>query len=151
MITLREMSKERHDVWAANIWAVYYQELIQAGFSEDYAKENSTPDESNPVDYGKMNPGNFTLEVVLENQAIGNVWLVQKEFEWWIYDIEIDEPFRGQGFGRGAMRAIEDFVKNQGGKKLNLSVFGFNKVAQSLYLSEGFETIRIHMHKHLSD
>jgi len=143
------MSKDRHDHWASNIWQVYYQELLQAGFSEEYAKENSAPDESNSVEFGKMNPGNFVLEVVNEDLAIGNVWLVQKENEWWIYDIELDEEHRSKGLGRLALQAIEQYVKDQQGNKLNLSVFGFNKIAQNLYLSEGFEVTRIQMHKNL--
>ena len=96
-----------------------------------------------------MNPGNYVLEVVYEAQAIGNVWLVQKEAEWWIYDIELDEEHRSKGLGRLALQAIEKFVKDHQGNKLNLSVFGFNKIAQNLYLSEGFEVTRIQMHKNL--
>ena len=83
MVTLRTMSKDRHDHWASNIWKVYYEELLQAGF------------------------------------------------------------------GRLALQAIELFVKEHQGNKLNLSVFGFNKIAQNLYLSEGFEVTRIQMHKNL--
>ena len=147
MVFLREMSKARHDVWAAGLWQVYYQELIQAGFSEEFAKSNSAPDETNSIEFGKVQPGNFILEPVHENEAVGNVWLVQKDTEWWIYDIEIDEPRRGKGLGRMTMRAIEKFVKERGATKLNLSVFGFNETAQKLYLSEGFQIARIQMHK----
>ena len=147
MVTLRTMSKDRHDHWASNIWKVYYEELLQAGFSEEYAKDNSAPDENNSVEFGKMNPGNYVLEVVNEDLAIGNVWLVQKEAEWWIYDIELDEEHRSKGLGRLALQAIEKFVKDHQGNKLNLSVFGFNTIAQNLYLSEGFEVTRIQMHK----
>ena len=149
MVTLRPMSKLRHDHWAANIWPVYRAELLQAGYSEDYAHEQSQPDPENSVEYGMMQPGNFALEVVNNDVAIGNVWLVQKGSEWWVYDIEIDEGHRGKGLGREAMNAIERFVKEHDGSKIMLSVFGFNKTAQNLYLSEGFEVTRIQMHKNL--
>lgn len=147
MVLLREMSKPRHETWAKNLWQVYYDELIQAGFSEATAKANSAPDDS--IEFGKVKPGNFILEVVHEHLAVGNVWLVQKDSEWWIYDIEIDEPMRGQGLGRQTMHAIEEFAKANGATKLNLSVFGFNETAQKLYLSEGFQVARIQMLKNL--
>lgn len=149
MVTLRTMSKERHDAWASNIWDVYYRELLQAGYSEAEAREQSAVDPSNSVEYGKTQPGNFVLEVVLADKAIGNVWLVQKESEWWIYDIEIDEELRGAGHGRSAMKAIEEYVRRNDGNRIRLSVFGFNESARALYESEGFETVRVQMKKDL--
>lgn len=150
MIALRPMSQERHDKWASTLWQVYYQELIRAGFSEEYARENSAEDPNNSIEFGKLQPGSFVLEAVYQDQAIGVVWLVQKNTEWWIYDIEVDDVHRGEGLGRATLRAIERFASEQGGEKLNLSVFGFNKVARNLYESEGFNTVRIHMSKPLS-
>lgn len=150
MITLRPMSKQRHDHWAGTLWQVYYQELIRAGYSEEYARENSAEDPNNSIEYGKLQPGNIVLEAVYQDEAIGNVWLVQKDSEWWIYDIEVDDNHRGEGLGRATLRAIEKYVREQGGEKLNLSVFGFNKVARNLYESEGFNTVRIQMSKPLS-
>ncbi|MEY4275548.1 MAG: hypothetical protein RIS26_11 [Actinomycetota bacterium] len=149
MVTLRAMSKPRHDRWAAAIWPVYYEELIQAGFSEEVAKRDASPNPENSIEYGKVSPGNHILEVVLEGKDIGNVWLVDQGVEWWIYDIEIDEAHRGKGLGRLAMRAIESYVKEHGGTTVWLSVFGFNQTAQTLYLSEGFESARLQMKKRL--
>ena len=149
MVTLRAMSKDRHDRWAVAIWPLYYEELIQAGFSEEVAKRDSEPNPENPIGYGELTPANHVLEVVHEDSAVGNVWLVDQGAEWWIYDIEIDENHRSNGLGRAAMHAIEKYVKEHGGDKLWLSVFGFNQVAQKLYLSEGFEVARIQMRKNL--
>ena len=149
MVTLRAMSKPRHDRWASAIWPVYYEELVQAGYSEEVAKRDSAPNPENSIEYGKVSPGNHILEVVVDGHDIGNVWLVDQSSEWWIYDVEIDETQRGKGVGRAAMHAIEAYVKERGGSTLWLSVFGFNQTAQKLYLSEGFETTRIQMKKTL--
>ena len=51
--------------------------------------------------------------------------------------------------GHEAMRRIEEFVRAQGGSTIGLSVFGFNKVAQNLYRSEGYDVTRLSMQKRL--
>jgi ribosomal protein S18 acetylase RimI-like enzyme len=47
------------------------------------------------------------------------------------------------------MRAAEDYVKSQGGTKLELNVFGPNAVARGLYESLGYKTMTIGMRKDL--
>ena len=98
---------------------------------------------------GVLSPGQFAFEVLDDDTHIGNVWLAQNGSEWFIYDIDIEEKFRGEGLGRATMRAIEDYVRSQSGTEIGLSVFGFNTVAQNLYLSEGYTTSRLSMSKSL--
>jgi len=64
-----------------------------------------------------------------------------------VYDIVIDEEFRGEGFGRSAMQAAEDYVKSQGGTRLALNVFGPNAVARGLYESLDYRIMKIGMRK----
>lgn len=99
---------------------------------------------------GKLAPNNFAFEAIHEGLSVGIVWLVKQDDEWSIYDIDIDEEHRGNGLGRKTMHAIEQYVSEQGGTAINLSVFGFNEVARKLYESEGFETVRIQMKKKLN-
>ena len=77
------------------------------------------------------------------------MWLNEDDGEWFIYDIEIYEEFRGQGLGRKTMKAIENHVRLHDGKEIRLSVFGFNTAAQNLYKSQGYETVRLAMRKKL--
>ena len=48
------------------------------------------------------------------------------------------------------MQAIETHIRIKGGEVIGLSVFGFNKVAQKLYETEGYEVTRLSMQKKLS-
>lgn len=144
------MSAERYEHWHKNIWKLYFDELVQAGFSEEYAKENCDQGIEHSMPGGKLAQNNFAFEVIHEDKSVGIVWLVKQNDEWSIYDIDIDEPHRGKGLGRETMHAIEKYVSQNGGTAINLSVFGFNDIARKLYESEGYETVRVQMKKNIS-
>lgn len=56
----------------------------------------------------------------------------------WLFQIVVDPPLRGRGFGRALLRAAEDHVHGTGGSELALNVFRWNAVAVSLYASSGY-------------
>ena len=149
MVTLREKSTADLLVWNERIWRLYREELIRAGSSEAAADENVRENLAATMDGEALKPGNFVFDVVEDGVSVGNVWLNERLGEWFIYDIEIFEPHRGRGLGRATMQAIESHVRAHGAKEIGLSVFGFNKVAQNLYLSEGYEVTRLSMQKRL--
>lgn len=149
MISLEPMSDETFAVWMPATWASYREELIRAGMSEIAADENIAQNVAVTMPDGALAAGQHVFSVCEDDVAVGAVWLAERGAEWFIYDIEIDEEHRGRGFGRAAMRRIEEFVRANGGTAIGLSVFGFNTVAQRLYASEGYETTRMSMVKRL--
>lgn len=150
MVELRIMGAEGFQTWRVDIWKSYFQELVRSGLSEAAAKKNVDENISATMPNGDLQPGNEVFEVISGETTIGVVWLWQDGTEWFIYDIDINEAYRGQGLGRKTMKAIEAHVKAQGGTAIALSVFGFNEVARNLYVSEGYETTRLQMKKTLS-
>lgn len=149
MITLQPMSDAYFTVWCPRTWASYREELLRSGLSEAAADENVAQNVAVTMPDGVLTVGQYVFEVRDEDVTVGAVWLAQRGHEWFIYDIEVDEAFQGRGFGREAMRRIEEFVRAQGGTAIGLSVFGFNDRAQRLYLSEGYEVTRLSMQKRL--
>jgi ribosomal protein S18 acetylase RimI-like enzyme len=67
----------------------------------------------------------------------------------YLYDIEIDERFRGRGLGRRAMELLEDEARTVGLPGIDLNVWGGNEVARSLYRSLGFVERGVFMSKEL--
>ena len=59
----------------------------------------------------------------------------------WLFNIVVDAPLRGQGFGRALLRAAEDHVHATGRSELALNVFRWNTVAVSLYTSSGYRVV----------
>ena len=149
MITLEPMSDETFAIWSPRTWASYREEIIRAGMSEESADENIAQNIAVTMPDGVLAAGQYVFDVRDGATAVGAVWLAERATEWFIYDIEIDTEHQGKGFGREAMRRIEEFVRAQGGHTIGLSVFGFNHVAQRLYTSEGYETTRLSMQKKL--
>ena len=149
-IDLIPMSDAQFAQWSSQVWKSYREELIRAGLSPEAADENVANNIAQTMPDGVLASDNFTFSVVHENNQVGVVWLAKRSSEWFIYDIEIFERFRGQGFGRAALKAIESYTRESGGTEIGLSVFGFNSVAQNLYLSEGYEVVRLNMSKKLN-
>ena len=148
-VELIPMTEAQFAQWSTQVWKSYRSELIRAGLSESAADENVSNNVAQTMPDGVLAPNNFTFSAVHENSHVGVVWLANRDGEWFIYDIEVFEQFRGQGFGRATMKAIESYVRESGGSEIGLSVFGFNSIAQKLYLSEGYEVVRLSMSKKL--
>jgi ribosomal protein S18 acetylase RimI-like enzyme len=66
-----------------------------------------------------------------------------------LYQVYIDEPFRGQGHGRQAMELLEAEVRAEGLPGIDLNVWGDNDLARSLYRKLGFEERAVFMSKEL--
>jgi ribosomal protein S18 acetylase RimI-like enzyme len=66
-----------------------------------------------------------------------------------LYQIQIDEPFRGRGFGREAMELLEGEVRAHGLPGIDLNVWGGNDLARSLYSKLGFAERAVFMSKEL--
>jgi ribosomal protein S18 acetylase RimI-like enzyme len=150
MVKLVEMPPASYDKWKAQIWKAYREEMIRAGTSEAAADENVQENIKELMPDGKLTPGNFVFDVMKAEDHVGYVWLNEKNSEWFIYDIEVFEKYRGRGFGRETMQAIEAHIRAKGGNVIGLSVFGFNKVAQKLYETEGYDVTRLSMQKKLN-
>lgn len=60
--------------------------------------------------------------------------------QWWIIRVMIDERFQGRGYGRAAMVALIDLVRERHAPpKIYLGVTEGNEVAKRLYSSLGFQ------------
>ncbi len=67
----------------------------------------------------------------------------------WIYDIEVLETRRGEGWGRALMIEAERLAREDGHTEIGLNVFGSNAVARRLYESLGYAAASIQMRKPL--
>ncbi|MEY4322718.1 MAG: hypothetical protein RL410_499, partial [Actinomycetota bacterium] len=100
MVQLVEMPVEKFDAWNERVWRLYRAELIQSGVSPAAADVNVESNIKATMVDGKPAHGNTVFEVLDRDTIVGVVWLNQKDTEWFIYDIEVYEEFRGKGFGR---------------------------------------------------
>lgn len=78
---------------------------------------------------------------------IGVLWVQVKDGKAFIFDFVIDEEFRGKGFGKQTLSALDEKLKSLGAQSVALHVFGDNISAQELYKKMGFSIVGMNMKK----
>jgi ribosomal protein S18 acetylase RimI-like enzyme len=81
--------------------------------------------------------------------AVGMLWIGVKmrggKLDAFVYNVEIDEPYRGRGYGRATMVAGAQRGRELGAQTISLHVFGANTTARALYTSLGFVETEVNM------
>jgi ribosomal protein S18 acetylase RimI-like enzyme len=154
MIRLVTKSPTDLKAWMVTMWAVYRQDLLDAGSTAQDSDSNVARNREVLFHGDEPADGQYFFDVLSDDVIVGTLWLADKKDkeakDWYIYYIVVDEQYRGQGFGRLIMRAAEDYVKGQGGKRLALNVFGPNTAARSLYESMDYQVMAVSMYKDFS-
>jgi ribosomal protein S18 acetylase RimI-like enzyme len=130
----------------------YISERVAAGDSPAEAETNAAASIERLFPDGSPAPGQLVGRLVCVTQAIGCLWIGiagSDPQRWWVWDVMIDESFRGQGYGRQAMELAETLARRQGAQTIGLNVFGQNQIARTLYTSLGYTETAIQMRKAL--
>lgn len=67
----------------------------------------------------------------------------------YIYDIFVEEEFRGRGIGKSLLKKAEDYCRRKGHSRIALSVSATNDSAIKLYSGSGYKPERITMAKEI--
>jgi GNAT superfamily N-acetyltransferase len=139
----------------ADIWAAL-------GIPRERADAVSDTDLTAMLPDGAATAGGTRLRVLEhEGRPVGTLWLGLLPDdpgdgagggsvpEGYVYEVEVDERFRGRGFGRALMLAAEDEARAAGWRALGLNVYAANGPAVRLYTSLGYRTLSTTVHKPL--
>ena len=134
----------------------YTADKIAAGnVSSENANETIRKDIDQLLPQGLQTPHHsyFQIRDTESGEKVGILWLYYDPEERrkmaFIYDLEVDEPFRRHGYASQSLLALEGYLRSLGAQKIGLHVFGFNTSAQALYLKLGYEITNIQMAKEL--
>ena len=132
----------------------YAAENLKAGYwSEEEAlgKSRDTYNKLLPEGVSSKNQHLYKIEDVESGRSVGVIWLNARTDaphpSGFIYDIEVNEEFRGKGYGKQAMLAVEEKARELGLKSIGLHVFAHNAVAKGLYEKIGYELKSMNMTK----
>lgn len=140
-------------IWIPRSMDDYLRQRIGAGEDPQAARAHVASQQEQFFPAGRPGDGQFIMDVVDGDQVVGTLWLGRPVTgppdAWFVYNIEIDAEFRSRGYGRATMRCAEAWVRERGGSRLGLNVFGPNVVARALYDSLGYQVQATAMFKDL--
>ena len=141
------MEEEEFVAWLPLLRDDYAGDLIRDyGMSADKARAQAVAE----ID-GRRSAEHSVFVIEVEREPVGHLWLVERrdayEPTWVVYDIDVDEPHRGRGYGRAAMAFVEEEARRRGLTRIALHVGARNDVARNLYRSLGFEENEVAMSK----
>ena len=152
-VTLVPMTPDAYAAWLDAIIVAYADDKVRIGtWAADEGLERSRRAFDELLPEGLATPGHELRSIVTEDgTSVGVLWFAPNDelrgAVAFIYDIEIDEAYRGRGYGRAALEALEPLARSLGFDAIGLHVFGDNDVARGLYRSAGFVETDVTMRK----
>jgi ribosomal protein S18 acetylase RimI-like enzyme len=151
---VRPMTQPEFEEWEAAALAAYADDVARArSIPLEEAQRIAREGHARFLPDGLATAG--THIVVGEDDAgerVGILWIGPNPDgvgPAWVFEIEVEERRRGEGWGRALMREAERLARADGHAELGLNVFGSNAVARGLYESLGYEATSIQMRKTL--
>jgi ribosomal protein S18 acetylase RimI-like enzyme len=148
MITLEPMQQEEYDRVMENEIIGYAADHVRNGnWPEEGSLERSRKEFESLLPEGLHTPNQYIWSLVDGGQKLGFLWVEIKDGRAFIYDFLIHEEYRGKGYGKQALAAMDEKLQLLNVKSVALHVFGDNITAQELYKKMGFEITNMHMQK----
>ncbi|MDE1819349.1 MAG: GNAT family N-acetyltransferase [Euryarchaeota archaeon] len=151
-VELIPMTPEEFGPYLAQLVPSYAESHVRTGrWSKEESLEASRKEIDNILPKGLETPNEhlFTIHVGRGRPRVGVLWLHAKDGKAFVYELQVDEPQRRNGFGRAAMLAAEPIARRLGAKRIALHVFGDNAPARALYRDLGYLETNVQMAKEL--
>ncbi|MBC7876724.1 MAG: GNAT family N-acetyltransferase [Anaerolineales bacterium] len=154
MPTLAPMTQPEFDAFLERSIPEYAADHVRAGnWTESESLERSHKEFEALLPLGLKTEGNFLYTLHDEEISVGMIWLnINRDKtlkSGFIYEVFIEEKFRGKGYGKSIMLLLEEKARELGVKSLGLHVFGSNHIARKLYETIGYEVTNVNMSKAL--
>jgi ribosomal protein S18 acetylase RimI-like enzyme len=155
-LVVREMTEAECAAWLRRLAEEYAAAQVAAGnWPAEGAVERSLQGNLALLPDGPATEGMLLLRGIRpDGAAVGTLWIGLTHPRGtpdcaFLYDIEVDEQYRGVGYGRALLSAGEQAARTRGMLALELNVFGDNPRAIRLYESSGYAVVTQQMRKDL--
>lgn len=142
-VRLERMTPERYTAFLDTEIEHYAREMLESGSHQDLetARADSRRQHAQLLPAGLDTPRQLLWSAFDGDREVGILWINVDGDRAFIYDIEVDERCRRQGYGGAILRAGAHESAARGAVVLGLNVFGPNAGARALYEKSGFATI----------
>lgn len=144
-VILERMTEEEFTAYRARSVVEFAEDKVKAGsWKEEEALELSEETYRKYLPDGIHSKEQYLYVARQEGQqaSVGYVWLNVADtpagMRAFLYDIIIEEAYRGQGFGQATMRALDETASSLGAVTIGLHVFGHNQTALHVYQKAGY-------------
>ena len=155
-VILRKMTETEYEQATRHREAEGIRELAKL-IPEDEAVKRVLAGTTHFLPQGRDTAGHHL--VVAENEAgdvVGDAWVGPDPQDTtgtadsaWLYDINVFEPFRRNGYGSAILAAAEELVAGEGRTRIGLNVVGDNDAAIGLYRRNGYHVSSLQLDKPL--
>ncbi len=147
-------AEEYSDYAEASILAYAADHVVDGRWSAEESVDQARQEFAQLLPDGPATQDHFINMLVNEREErVGVLWFHMQgagaRRSAYVYDIIIYPAYRRQGYGELALRQLEDVVRDLGGHRVSLHVFGHNQAAYALYVKLGFFPTNINMAKDL--
>jgi ribosomal protein S18 acetylase RimI-like enzyme len=154
-VTLRPMAATEWAAWRERAIEAYAADMVRVGaWPKDSATARAAAEFASLSPAGQATPGHEFRSIVSgAGETVGAVWFAPNEAigrgSLFLWDIAISAAFRGHGYGRAALDALNQAALELGYDTIQLHVLGDNEIARNLYRSSGYVETDVSMVKHL--
>ncbi|CUS04046.2 GCN5-related N-acetyltransferase [Candidatus Promineifilum breve] len=156
MVQLLPMTASDFHIYLRNAVDEYAQDHVKAGnWHPSEALQRSEKEFQELLPDGVASKDQYLFSIVdgITGMKVGILWFAVRNKashpDAFVYDFEIYEEFRRQGYGTQAFATLEERVQELGLDSISLHVFGHNQPAIALYQAAGYEITNLHMTKKL--
>lgn len=148
------MTQPEYEAFLERVIPEYAEDNIKAGYwGEQEALEKSRKEFTDLLPQGLQTPNHHLYTLYDASVPVGMIWmranLDRPLKNGFIFELWVDEKFRGRGHGHEAMLQLENIAREMGLKSLGLHVFSYNRTARALYEKLGYEVSSLNMQKKL--
>lgn len=142
-------------VWLPRARENYADDMVRHGGADpEAARVKATHDSERLFPGGLPSAEQLVFVIEADGEWVGELWLSVRDGDlrpvFYVWNIRIDEQYRGRGFGKQAMLLAEAEARERGLTHIGLGVMGGNETARRLYRSLGYIETFVSMEKPLT-
>jgi len=154
-VTVRPIRDDEFEPWLAGAQAGYEESMrVHGGMSAETARTRAAADVATLFPDRRPSDEQHVFVIEADGERVADLWVAERDGHeaarvLWVYAVEVDDRYRGRGYGRAAMVFAEQEAERRGLAGVALNVFGGNEVARGLYRSLGYSEVGVYMQKQL--
>src|SRR5215471_6209374 len=152
-VQLRPMREDEFASWLPLMRDRYADDMARnGGLSPEQAADLAASQLEILFPGGEPSSEQLVFVVEAAGEPVGQLWLAERADVQpclFVYELYVEEPHRGRGYGRAAMLLAEEEARQRALPRVTLNVFGGNTIARDLYRSLGYAENAVSMGKDL--